>query len=101
MSLVVRHQRRRSGWVSGATALGVFLTLCFATEAAAAPGVVCGWGGIVISCVPNASFIRISAGANHNLALKKDGTVVAWGSQDVPAGLSGVAAISAGQSHNL
>jgi alpha-tubulin suppressor-like RCC1 family protein len=50
----------------------------------------------------------ISAGNYHNLALKNDGTVVAWGCVTlnnapctVPAGLSDVTAISAGGYHNL
>ena len=45
-------------------------------------------------------------GQFHNLALKDDGTVVAWGynqygQSDVPAGFSGVKVISAGGYHNL
>jgi Bacterial Ig-like domain/Regulator of chromosome condensation (RCC1) repeat len=48
----------------------------------------------------------ISAGTVHSLALKGDGTVVAWGENlygeaNVPAGLSGVTAIDAGGYHNL
>jgi alpha-tubulin suppressor-like RCC1 family protein len=51
-------------------------------------------------------FIAISAGRNHNLALKSDGTVVAWGDNghgqsDVPANLTNVVAISAGLFHSL
>jgi alpha-tubulin suppressor-like RCC1 family protein len=61
--------------------------------------------------------IAISAGDDHNLALLKDGTVMAWGvnndgqlgnsntpESDVPvpvAGLSGVKAVSAGGFHSL
>jgi alpha-tubulin suppressor-like RCC1 family protein len=42
----------------------------------------------------------------HNLALRADGTVVAWGDNDfgqidVPSGLAGVSAISAGWAHSL
>ena len=49
----------------------------------------------------------IAAGELHSLALKNDGTVVAWGGNrcgqaTVPAGLSGVTAIAAGWSgHSL
>ena len=48
----------------------------------------------------------IAAGSRHSLALKSDGTVVAWGRNDsgqanVPAGLSGVTAIAAGFAHSL
>lgn len=50
--------------------------------------------------------IAISAGGWHSLALKSDGTVVAWGwnsygQTTIPAGLSSVTAISAGLYHNL
>jgi Regulator of Chromosome Condensation (RCC1) repeat protein len=58
--------------------------------------------------------IAVAAGAYHSLALKNDGTVIAWGcgadpsgfSYDagqctLPAGLSGVTAIAAGSAHSL
>jgi hypothetical protein len=50
--------------------------------------------------------IAVAAGDWHSLALKADGTVVAWGDDssgqcDVPAGLTGVAAIAAGGYHSL
>ncbi len=58
----------------------------------------------------------IAAGARHNVALKSNGTVVAWGDNysnghafmydpagqtDVPVGLTGVTAIAAGESHTV
>jgi hypothetical protein len=50
----------------------------------------------------------IGAGQFHSVALKGDGTVVAWGCRtfdegqcSVPSGLSGVTAIAAGFAHNL
>ena len=55
----------------------------------------------------------IAAGFKHSLALKKDGTVVAWGIKgkqewgdplgqtEVPAGLAGVKAIAAGTRHSV
>jgi len=48
----------------------------------------------------------VAAGHHHNLALRADGTVVAWGrnnhgQRDVPAGLTGVVAISAGERHSV
>ena len=51
--------------------------------------------------------VAIAAGGFHSLALKSDGTVVAWGDNDVgqstvPGGLNGVVAIAAGRrSHSL
>ena len=53
---------------------------------------------------------RSPAGLGHNLALKRDGTVVAWGGifdgqgyvpATVPDGLSGVIAIASGDDHDL
>src|SRR5262249_30056301 len=48
----------------------------------------------------------IAGGESHSLALKSDGTVVAWGwnyygQTSVPAGLSGVSAIAADGEHSL
>ncbi len=50
--------------------------------------------------------VAVAAGELHSVALKNDGTVVAWGNNadgetNVPAGLSNVVAIAAGYSHNL
>jgi hypothetical protein len=54
----------------------------------------------------NMNVIAVSAGSFHSLALKADGTVVAWGMNDdgqatVPEGLSGVTEIAAGSAHSL
>ena len=50
--------------------------------------------------------VAIAAGAYHNLAIRANGTVVAWGADDygqtnVPAGLSGVIGIAAGTWHSV
>ena len=50
--------------------------------------------------------VAISAGGNHALALRADGTVAAWGQNSsgqtsVPAGLSNVVAATAGSVHSL
>lgn len=54
-----------------------------------------------------AGVVAVAAAYRHSLALKADGTVVAWGSDygpgeaSVPSGLDGVIAIAAGTYHNL
>jgi alpha-tubulin suppressor-like RCC1 family protein len=50
--------------------------------------------------------VAIAAGGSHNLALKSDGAVVAWGDNStgqstVPGGLNAVVAIAAGGNHSL
>ncbi len=61
------------------------------------------WGDQLQSAVPNSltNAIQIAAGLWHELALKADGTVVAWGLSEadvtnVPQGLSNVVALAAG-----
>src|SRR5712692_2689789 len=71
------------------------------------PGTVVSWGIPMLPYVqPLTRFKAIAAGGNHNLALKPDGTVVAWGDNilgeaTVPGALSNVAAIAAGLTHSL
>ena len=79
-------------------------------------GTVVGWGTDPLGSgaeTPPAGLIDVTAisaggglGLSHSLGLKSDGTVVAWGNNllgqlDIPAGLSGVVAISAGGLHSL
>ncbi|PYJ85081.1 MAG: hypothetical protein DME22_10445, partial [Verrucomicrobia bacterium] len=73
----------------------------------ATEGILYGWG---VTVLPNAEaglrFTSIAAGGSHNLALKADGRIAAWGLNDsgqctVPAGMGNVKAISAGYYHNL
>lgn len=46
--------------------------------------------------------VAIAVGSGHGLALKDNGTIVAWGNaHKVPDGLNGVTAIAAGKSHSL
>src|SRR5207245_5220571 len=71
------------------------------------PGTVVSWGTHVIPYVqPLTRFKAIAAGGNHNLALRLDGTVVAWGNSysgeaNVPSRLGSVVAIAAGSYHSL
>ena len=66
------------------------------------PGTVISWGSQVIPYVqPGTRYKAIAAGGHHSLALKSDGTVVAWGSNEprqstVLANLTGVIDIAAG-----
>ena len=77
-----------------------------------APPMVVAWGynGDGQTTVPTglSGVKAIAAGGTHTVALKSNGTVVAWGGQynnygqtTVPAGLSGVAAIAAGMYHTV
>ena len=50
--------------------------------------------------------VAMAAGSHHNVALKNDGTVVAWGTNQfgstvVPSGLNNVVAVAAGYDHCL
>lgn len=71
-----------------------------------ATGTIVSWGIQVIPYIePGTRFIAIAAGG-HSMALRDDGTVVAWGYNlyglsSFPAGLSGVVAISAGGGHSV
>src|SRR6267142_5249197 len=71
------------------------------------PGYVVSWGIQVIpNVIPGTRFTKIAAGDGHSLALKSNGTVVAWGynssgQSTVRVGLGGVVAIAAGGGHSL
>ncbi len=76
----------------------------------AVPGFVDGWGPTSTNVPPGPSnFVAVAAGlfdsGTHNLALRSDGTVVAWGANfwgqtNVPSGLSDVIAIAVGGRHS-
>jgi len=76
---------------------------------AAAPGTVVIWGyNHGVRNVPPGltNVTAIAAGPGHAVALKSDGSVVAWGYNDygptnVPPGLSNVTAIAAGENHTM
>ena len=76
-------------------------------------GSVVGWGGYAFGGAQNipaglTNVVTISAGISEAVALKKDGTVIAWtylgnsyGQTNLPNGLSNVVAIAAGGFHTL
>jgi len=76
-----------------------------------ADGTVVSWSpstGARLDAPGNWNNIRaISAGANHLLAVKNDGTVTSWGTDhsgqpvSIPSGLSNVISVAAGPYHNL
>lgn len=62
----------------------------------------------VVQTLPSgvAQIAQISSGTDHHLALREDGTVVAWGDNtqgecDVPAGLTNIISIAAGADFSL
>lgn len=85
--------------------IGIALLGC-ATHGRAQQGTVIAWGDNRIgqTAVPPglSNVIAISAGEWHSLALKADGTVVAWGADHgVPSDLTNVVVIAAAGFHNL
>src|SRR5438105_8770445 len=77
-------------------------------------GNVISWGlDVIPHFAPETTFRAISAGdvgggglEGHTLAVKRDGTVLAWGDNNfgqvnTPVGLSSIVAVSAGQYHSL
>src|SRR5689334_20135656 len=74
---------------------------------AAQTGSVVVWGNQVLPVVqPGTRYIALAGGSAHNVALKSDGNLVAWGHDRygqcrVPAGATNVVAVAAGGYHNL
>lgn len=67
-----------------------------------------GWGYYNLAGFPadTTNIVSIAIAGSHSLALKSDGTLVAYGSignnpADVPTGLTGVTAIAVSSGHNL
>jgi Regulator of chromosome condensation (RCC1) repeat len=110
----ISRKRRPPLRLSALVALSVGLLFAPGAAQAQEPGTVVAWGcGAEFNygqCnVPSglAGVTAISASDFHSLALKGDGSVVAWGCGfdigqcSVPSGLSGVTAIAAGTYHSL
>lgn len=87
------------------------LLFASANGAFSASVVAWGWPSASINSVTNVpigltNVVGIATGEAHNLALRSDGTLVAWGDNssnqtNVPAGLSNVVAIAAGRQTSL
>lgn len=88
----------------------LFICLCFPALSHASAITV--WGdannGITTASVPASAtnVIALAAGDAHCLALRSDGTVVAWGQNsfgqtNVPSALTNVVSIAAGSTHSL
>ncbi len=77
-------------------------------EASLALSPVVAWGatpiGLMALPIEVTNAVAVAAGAQHNLALRRDGTIVAWGAADqtnIPTGLASVVAIAAGSDHSV
>jgi Regulator of Chromosome Condensation (RCC1) repeat protein len=99
--------RRITSFVSKAAWTGLFLLL-FSLVPVNAGNYVVAWGDDTYgqtNVPPSATNVMaIAAGYSYSLALKSDGTVIAWGQAgytNVPAGLSNVVAIAAGIGQSL
>jgi len=60
----------------------------------------------VPAAITNGNIVAVAAGGAHQLALRDDGTVFAWGNNasgqtNVPSGATNVIAIAAGDNHCL
>ncbi|MGO8676635.1 MAG: hypothetical protein ACLQVX_12280, partial [Limisphaerales bacterium] len=111
MNVPVVSCKQAGGWAWRGLALALLLshqaaTLCYGAGTAAA------WGDNnagQVSPIPSAALsgvVAVAGGGSHSLALRNDGTVVAWGwdnygQADVPAGLTNAIAISAGSLQSM
>jgi alpha-tubulin suppressor-like RCC1 family protein len=86
------------------------VVLVFSSEELAAgppAGRAVSWGTIIVpSAPPGSKYKSIAAGAFHNLAVRKDGSLLGWGENYygeavVPPGLTNVTAIAAGDGFSL
>src|SRR5688500_8904305 len=84
-------------------AIVAVLSLSQSTLSAAPAARIVSWGsGQVLPANAPTNIVALSVALDHSLALTADGTVFAWGDNmngqcNVPAGLTGVAKIAAGE----
>ena len=91
-ALALRSDGTVVGWGVNMECLSVGYT---STNSDRASGVV-RIDGLVLSNV-----VAIAAGGNHSLALRRDGTVIGWGSHVVPPALSNITAIATGYNYSM
>jgi alpha-tubulin suppressor-like RCC1 family protein len=101
------QEKRKISFVSKIVLVGLFL-FSMSSVLVDAGNYVVAWGGNTYgqTNVPSSAtnVMAIAAGYSYSLALKSDGTVIAWGQAgdtNVPAGLSNVVAIAAGIGQSL
>ena len=100
-------------WVNRSLALLLTITLILTVQsvkAATGGGVVVGWGdgraGYLLTTTELSGIAAITAGFEHSLLIKNDGTLIGLGSATygqthLPAGLNNLTAIAAGNFHSL
>jgi alpha-tubulin suppressor-like RCC1 family protein/subtilisin-like proprotein convertase family protein len=109
ISLAAAYRSAAGGSKSTRVVLGLVLGVVCTGELLAGQGrSLTTWGSMVLdpSNAEQAIFTSIAAGFTHNLAVRDDGTVVAWGwngdSQcNVPSGLGAVISVAGGSAHSL
>ena len=97
---------KRSGPVSGILSLGI-LALGMSGAHGQPAGSIVGWGWqVVVEQAALENVVAVAAGGCHNLGVKSDGTIVAWGWNDrggcnVPEPNADFVAVAAGWEHSL
>jgi alpha-tubulin suppressor-like RCC1 family protein len=95
-----------AGWYRAVLSNAVGVCLSDAALLAMVPVASWGYNGSNQNATPieATNAVAISAGAMHNVALRRDGTVIAWGAAgltNVPGGLSDVLSVAAGGNHSM
>ena len=92
-------------WISAVLALALLAATARNTQGSS--GAIVGWGAdFVRGNDLSSGFVAVAAGGSHHLALKADGSIVAWGDNslgqmNVPAPNSDFVAVAAGTTHSL